>query len=58
MSTAKKDSKHVLINPTDAGVIYDEAGHSIGGGERVEVAEIDLIGRSAVKTGLLIEEKN
>jgi ribosomal protein L2 len=56
-TSPKKPEKHILINPTTAGVIYDEVGHSIGGGERVEVEEIDLVGKSAIKTGLLIEDK-
>jgi hypothetical protein len=51
--SAKKSDKIVLINTGRSGVVYDEAGHSVGGGERVSVGEIDAVGKAAVDAGQL-----
>lgn len=50
---AKKSDKTVLINTGRTGVVYDEAGHSIGGGERVSVGEVDAVGKAAIDAGQL-----
>jgi hypothetical protein len=55
MATAsKKSTPSTLINPGKAGVVYTDAGDSLGGGERVEVAEVDDVGRTALDTGQLL----
>jgi len=52
--TAKKADKTTLINPGSSGVVYDKAGHSLGGGESVTVDGIDAVGRAAVAAGWLL----
>lgn len=42
-----------LINTGRSGVVYDKAGHSLGGGERIDVDEIDDTARDALDRGLL-----
>jgi hypothetical protein len=55
MATAsKKNAPRTLINPGAAGVVYNTVGDSVGGGERVEVDEIDDVGRAALDTGQLL----
>jgi hypothetical protein len=49
----KKPSKITVVNPNTAGVIYDKEGRSIGGGEAIELDELDEIGQSAVDSGQL-----
>lgn len=49
----KKTSKTTVVNPNTAGVVYDEAGHSLGGGEAIELDELDPVGQAAVDGGQL-----
>ncbi|HZE02610.1 MAG TPA: hypothetical protein VE155_12680 [Pseudonocardiaceae bacterium] len=49
-----KTSTQILINPHRSGVVYDLEGHSIGGGERVEIAQLDEVGQAALDRGHLI----
>ena len=51
---AVEATQHVLINTGRSGVVYDTEGHSIGGGERVTVTEVDAIGQAAVDRGRLV----
>jgi len=51
--TKIKDQR-LLINPGVAGVVYNQAGASIGGGERLPVDELDDVGQRAVDTGQLL----
>lgn len=37
-----------LLNPYRSGVVYDDEGRSLGGGERIEVDEVDAVGQAAV----------
>lgn len=58
MPTAKADTKQyvahkMLLNSTRAGVVYDGAGHSLGGGERLEIDALDEVGQAAVDAGYL-----
>lgn len=47
-----------IINVGTGPVVYDEAGHSLGGGERTDVAKLDVIGRRAVELGRLRQEED
>lgn len=42
-----------LINTGRSGVVYDMAGHSLGGGERLAVPKIDHTAQDAIDRGLL-----
>lgn len=46
-NTAPRKGK-LLINSGRSGVVYDEAGHSLGGGERLPVDDLDKVGEAAV----------
>lgn len=50
-------NRYRLHNPGRAGVTYDRAGHTLGGGERVTVDKIDEIGKHAVARGRLVSRK-
>jgi hypothetical protein len=50
---SKKTDKIILVNPNTAGAVYDEAGHSLGGGEQVELDGLDAVGQAAVDSGQL-----
>lgn len=52
-NTAKPKSK-LLLNSGRSGVVYDKAGHSLGGGERLPVDTLDDIGQAAVDRHYLI----
>lgn len=52
-----KSAKQVLINPGRAGVVYDDEGHALGGGERLEVEGIDDVGKAAIDAGQLLTER-
>lgn len=54
MSTRSKPSKIIIVNPNTAGVVYDREGHSLGGGEPIEVDALDDVGQLAVDNGQLI----
>lgn len=41
-------TQYRLINTGRVAVVYDEAGHSIGGGERLTVLGVDAVGQTAV----------
>lgn len=47
-----------LINTGRSGVVYDEAGHSLGGGERIDVDEVDDTTQAAIDNGHLRCEDN
>jgi hypothetical protein len=49
-----KTPVQILVNPYRSGVVYDVEGHSLGGGERVEAAQLDEVGQAAVDNGHLI----
>ena len=58
MPTAKTEAKQyqlrkMLLNSTRAGVVYDDAGHSLGGGERMQIDSLDEVGQAAVDAGYL-----
>lgn len=42
-----------LINTGRTGVVYDEAGHTVGGGDRVEISEINPVAQAAIDIGQL-----
>ena len=46
-----------LFNPEDTPAVYDEAGHTVGGAERVEVSEVDAVGQRAIDAGVLVREE-
>jgi hypothetical protein len=50
-------SKITLFNPDDTPAVYDAAGHTVGGAERVEVDELDAVGQRAVDSGVLVREE-
>ncbi|MGH3986594.1 MAG: hypothetical protein ACRDTZ_04665 [Pseudonocardiaceae bacterium] len=50
-------TRYRLHNPGRAGVTYDRAGHTLGGGERVTVEKIDEVGKHAVARGRLVSRK-
>lgn len=52
MTPKKRTSQ--LVNPGDAGVVYDRQGHSLGGGERIDAPELDPVGQAAVDGGRLL----
>lgn len=47
-----------LINTGRSGVVYDESGHSVGGGDRVEIEEINPVAQTAIDIGQLRCEDN
>lgn len=53
---ARGKKKTSLYNPNTTPVVYDESGHIVAGGERVEVDEVDEYGQEAVDGGLLVLE--
>ncbi|HZA73395.1 MAG TPA: hypothetical protein VE476_10850 [Propionibacteriaceae bacterium] len=50
-------SKITLFNPEQTPAVYDAAGHTVAGIERVEVDELDAVGQRAVDTGVLVREE-
>jgi hypothetical protein len=47
-----------IVNPGTGPVVYDGEGHSVGGGERCEVAELHSAAEQAIAAGhLFIESK-
>lgn len=42
-----------LINTGRSGVTYDDAGHSLGGGERIDVDRVDDVAQAAIDRGQL-----
>lgn len=50
----KATPQYQLINVRRSGVVYDFAGHSLGGGERVTVTEVDSVAEAAIDRGSLI----
>jgi hypothetical protein len=54
---ASSTSKITLFNPDDTPAVYDMAGHTVGGAERVEVEELDAAGQRAVDSGVLVREE-
>jgi hypothetical protein len=52
--TGKTRTRKLLVNSGQTGVVYDTAGHTIGGGERIPLdGELDEVGRAAVDRGYL-----
>lgn len=49
-------SKITLFNPEDTPMVYDAAGRTVAGAERVEVEELDPVGQRAVDAGVLVHE--
>lgn len=54
---AATKSKIVLFNPEQSPTVFDKEGRTVGGAERVEVAELDEVGQAAVDAGLLVREE-
>lgn len=53
MPTTPKTRK-LLLNSGRSGVVYDDAGHTLGGGERLELdGPLDKTGKAAVDAGYL-----
>lgn len=52
-----KSAKQILINPGRSGVVYDSEGHTLGGGERLEVDGIDDVAKAAIDSGHLLTER-
>lgn len=50
-------AKITLFNPEQTPTVYDEQAHTLAGGERVTVDELDAAGRRAVDSGLLVREE-
>ena len=46
-----------LFNPGTTPVVYDEAGHIVGGGERVTVDALDEHGQRVLDSGYLVEDR-
>jgi hypothetical protein len=46
-----------LINPGSGLVIYDAQGHGLGGGERLDVPELDSVAERAIELGQLLREE-
>lgn len=54
MSASKADKgRQLLINSGRSGVVYSEDGHSLGGGEHIDLPDLDGVGKAAVKAGYL-----
>lgn len=53
-ATEPGDGPYSLLNPGTTSVTYDLAGHSLGGGERVQVEEVDRVGRGYVRASYLL----
>lgn len=49
------DDKITLVNPTTSAVIYSEDGRQLGGGESVQVDEVDEVGKTAIERGYLTQ---
>lgn len=47
---------HTLLNPGTASCVYNTQGQSLGGGECVDVDEIDEVGQAALDRGYLVEK--
>lgn len=45
--------KITLVNPTTSAVIYTTDGRQLGGGESVQVDEVDEVGQVAIERGYL-----
>lgn len=43
-----------IVNPGTVSMVYDLVGHSLGGGERVDVSAVDRVGQQAVRNGYLL----
>lgn len=54
VKSAATATEQWLINMRRAGTVYDLAGHSLGGGERIRVTELDTVGQAAVSRGYLL----
>lgn len=48
--------KLTLFNPNTTAVVFDEHGRIVGGGERVEIDQLDKAGQEAVDNDLLVLE--
>jgi len=53
MTTTCKKMQKLLLNSGRTGVVYDLAGHSLGGGERLPIEGLDEVGKAAVRKGFL-----
>lgn len=53
---ARTKKKQTLFNPNTTAVVFDGEGRIVGGGERVEVDQVDAAGQEAVDNGLLVLE--
>jgi hypothetical protein len=47
----------ILVNPGSGPVVFDDEGHSLGGGERREVATLHPVAQRAVAAGYLLTEE-
>lgn len=52
-SAPAEPTRKLLVNSTTAGIVYDKAGHTVGGGERVPVTSLDEVGQAQVDGGYL-----
>lgn len=47
--------KITLFNPAHTNIVYTEAGHILGGGERHEVDHVDEVGQRLIDAGELLD---
>lgn len=47
--------KIIIFNPVHTSVVYTEAGHTLGGGERREVDQLDTVGQRLLDEGELLD---
>lgn len=53
-ATLSAAAQYHLINTRRSAMVYDVAGHQVGGGERLLVSGVDVVGQSAVDRGYLM----
>jgi hypothetical protein len=58
MAESKKTTRKLLLNSGRSGVVYNEAGNTLGGGEHLvfddlEDGKLDSVGSAAVEAGYL-----
>lgn len=48
-----RKTRKILVNLTNAGVVYDQDGHSLGGDEQITVEGLDGVAEAAISAGQL-----